>query len=156
MTIKKLILPTLLAASLLLNVFQWLVMKHKFIIGAKVQFTNEIPEFTEKEIGLIKQATPAFTNISSLTASHYIEEIEETEENFIFHFSTLERLRDYDLSINGYTGYDRSSRLLDGAFIMIFDKDMSLQKVEGCIGVKILDENHNLSNQGMDPTESGS
>ncbi|MDZ8118267.1 hypothetical protein [Pontiella agarivorans] len=134
MTLKYKILTALLVVSVVANIFQWLIMKDVFVVNSKIEFSYPIPQFTEAQESLIKHASPQIAKY--IPTNYYIYEIEETDEQIIFHFSTLSRLRDYHLSTTGYSG-GRFSQTFDGTFTMIFDKEMSLQKLEDSFGNEI-------------------
>lgn len=139
MNIRHKILPVLLLLSVGINVFQWFVLKGLFVVNAHVEFSNELPSYTEDEKELIKQAAPALTKHTALSTSFYIDQIEETKELYIFHFSTISRLRDYRLLITGFPG-GRASETFDGCYTMHFNKEMELQKINNAYGNKFLIE----------------
>lgn len=139
MNIRNKILLVFLFLSVVLNVFQWSVLKGLFVVNSRVEFSNELPTYTEDEKELIRKAAPALSKLSALSASFYVDQIEETKEHYIFHFSTLSRLRDYRLSITGFPG-GRASETFDGCYTMHFNKEMELQKINNAFGNEFLNE----------------
>ena len=130
MIVRNKIVIFLLIASVVTNIFQWLITSGIYVIGAKVEFTEKLPNFNDREKKIINKAAPALLDYSAILQNSYIGKIIETNDNISIHLYSHSLLRDHKLSVPGYyTGYTRNT--YDGVpKIFHFDQHMSLKRID--------------------------